>query len=174
MYHVNPETGEFDICHAKSPENCPFGVENHSESYEEIQIKADIINKNFFPIKDEDNVVTFSVAECGEFKDSGEYIENIANIDDAIKTFKKLPNFNSVPSINIRVPDINNPKEHIEMNVGNGEFDLFMVSRIPSIMRNPKTCKKIAELIHAFPNAKTYSVPKEIKKELDLLKEAEK
>lgn len=37
MYHVNPETGKFDICHAKSPENCPFGVENHSESYEEIQ-----------------------------------------------------------------------------------------------------------------------------------------
>ena len=45
MYHVNPETGKFDICHASCPENCPFGVENHSESYEEIQIKADKINK---------------------------------------------------------------------------------------------------------------------------------
>ena len=45
MYHVNPITGEFGICHAKSPENCPFGCENHSENYEEIQIKADKINK---------------------------------------------------------------------------------------------------------------------------------
>ena len=35
MYHVNPETGKFDICHASCPENCPFGVENHSERYEE-------------------------------------------------------------------------------------------------------------------------------------------
>ena len=45
MYHVNPETGKFDICYAKSPESCPFGCENHSENYEEIQIKADKINK---------------------------------------------------------------------------------------------------------------------------------
>ena len=45
MYHVNPKTGEFGICHASCPENCPFGVANHSESYEEIQIKADKINK---------------------------------------------------------------------------------------------------------------------------------
>ena len=45
MYHVNPNTGEFGICHASCPENCPFGVANHSESYEEIQIKADKINK---------------------------------------------------------------------------------------------------------------------------------
>ena len=45
MYHVNPKTGEFGICHAKSPESCPFGCGNHSESYDEIQIKADKINK---------------------------------------------------------------------------------------------------------------------------------
>ena len=45
MYHVNPKTGKFDICHARCLENCPFGVENHSESYDEIQIKADKINK---------------------------------------------------------------------------------------------------------------------------------
>ena len=45
MYHVNPITGEFGVCHASCPENCPFGVANHSETYEEIQIKADKINK---------------------------------------------------------------------------------------------------------------------------------
>ena len=44
MYHVNPITGEFGVCHASCPENCPFGVANHSENYEEIQIKADKIN----------------------------------------------------------------------------------------------------------------------------------
>lgn len=50
MYHVNPETGKFDICHAESPENCPFGIENHSDNLEDIQIKADKINKNKFKI----------------------------------------------------------------------------------------------------------------------------
>lgn len=29
MYHVNPSTGMAGMCSAKSPESCPFGVENH-------------------------------------------------------------------------------------------------------------------------------------------------
>lgn len=29
MYHVNPSTGMVGKCSAKSPESCPFGVENH-------------------------------------------------------------------------------------------------------------------------------------------------
>lgn len=45
MYHVNPKTGETGVCHAKSPESCSFGVCNHSDSLEEIQVKADRINK---------------------------------------------------------------------------------------------------------------------------------
>ena len=49
MYHVNPKTGETGVCHAKSPETCPFGACNHSDSLEEIQVKADRINKN--PVK---------------------------------------------------------------------------------------------------------------------------
>jgi len=43
MYHVNTKTGEVGICKAKSPETCPFGCKNHSESLDEIQIKADKI-----------------------------------------------------------------------------------------------------------------------------------
>lgn len=45
MYHVNPVSGEIGTCHAKSPESCPFGVVNHNESLDEIQIRADKINK---------------------------------------------------------------------------------------------------------------------------------
>ena len=45
MYHVNPKTGEIGTCKAKSPDSCPFGCENHSENLEEIQVKADKINK---------------------------------------------------------------------------------------------------------------------------------
>ena len=36
MYHVNTKTGEVGICKAKSPETCPFGCKNHSESLDEI------------------------------------------------------------------------------------------------------------------------------------------
>ena len=45
MYHVNPVTGEVGICKAKSPDSCPFGCENHSENLDDIQVKADRMNK---------------------------------------------------------------------------------------------------------------------------------
>lgn len=45
MYHYNPRTGQVSICKAKSPETCPFGVENHAQSLEEITKFADEQNK---------------------------------------------------------------------------------------------------------------------------------
>ena len=45
MYHYNFKTGKFGVCHAKSIENCPFGSDNHAETLEEVQIKADVFNK---------------------------------------------------------------------------------------------------------------------------------
>ena len=39
MYHVNPKTGEIGTCHAKSPETCPFGSFNHSDSLEKFKFK---------------------------------------------------------------------------------------------------------------------------------------
>ena len=63
MYHVNPETGKFDICHAESPENCPFEIENHSDNLEDIQIKADKINKNKFKIPTEKELNNIIITE---------------------------------------------------------------------------------------------------------------
>ena len=45
MYHVNPKTGEFGICHAKSPESCPFGICNHNENLENLQRQQDLLNE---------------------------------------------------------------------------------------------------------------------------------
>lgn len=45
MYHYNFKTGKIGICHAKSPSDCPFGSDNHAETLEEVQIKADVFNK---------------------------------------------------------------------------------------------------------------------------------
>lgn len=45
MYHYNPRTGEVTKCMAKSPETCPYGVENHAQTLEEIQKVADKKNQ---------------------------------------------------------------------------------------------------------------------------------
>lgn len=45
MFHYIPKTGETKPCNAKSPETCPYGVENHAETLEAIQELADRKNK---------------------------------------------------------------------------------------------------------------------------------
>ena len=45
MYHVNPVSGEIGTCHAKSPETCPFGSFNHSDSLEKIKFKKNKFKK---------------------------------------------------------------------------------------------------------------------------------
>ena len=97
MYHVNPETGKFDICHASCPENCPFGVENHSESYEEIQIKADKINKKLnikLTEKDKNNYeLTGRYEEDIRYKIRGGY-----STDDIKKTIEITEEYhNKIP-----------------------------------------------------------------------------
>ena len=95
MYHVNPETGKFDICYAKSPESCPFGCENHSENYEEIQIKADKINK----FLNEYNIISKKLSDYDieisedEYKKYHKDYRNFKNMEkSAIKELKKLKN----------------------------------------------------------------------------------
>ena len=78
MYHVNPETGKFDICHAESPENCPFGIENHSDNLEDIQIKADKINKNKFKIpteKELNNIIKQDKISGYDFSNQCDFIK---------------------------------------------------------------------------------------------------
>lgn len=50
-YHCNPATGKIGICRAASPESCPFGVENHATTKQEIQETADIINQELVSIE---------------------------------------------------------------------------------------------------------------------------
>ena len=103
MYHVNPKTGEFGICHAKSPESCPFGCENHSESYDEIQIKADKINKILKSKKTKISLTEFkSMLES----DSPE-ISNIEVIFTERDSIKEIECKNKVFT-NVHFPNIHN------------------------------------------------------------------
>lgn len=45
MYHYNTRTGKVEKCRAKTPENCPFGAENHSTNLEQLMYYADVQNQ---------------------------------------------------------------------------------------------------------------------------------
>ena len=100
MYHVNPKTGETGVCHAKSPETCPFGACNHSDSLEEIQVKADRINKN--PVK------TVSITECKKMlEDDNPEISNIKVDFTEENNIKEIDCRNKVFT-NVHFPNIHN------------------------------------------------------------------
>ena len=52
--------------------------------------------------------VSFTVAECGEFHDMGEFHENIGSAKEALEIFKQIPGdrMNAIPTIGIRLTDV--------------------------------------------------------------------
>ena len=50
-------------------------------------------------------VITFTVAECGEFHSLGEYYEDISTLGEAAAIYRKIPpgRRNGIPSIGIKI-----------------------------------------------------------------------
>lgn len=56
MYHYNFKTGKVTKCNAKSPESCPFGVDNHAATLEDTLVKADDFNKKIIEFSKKNNM----------------------------------------------------------------------------------------------------------------------
>lgn len=63
--------------------------------------------------------VSFTVAECSEFHNMGEFHENIATVKEAMEIFEKIPpeRMSAIPAVWIRVADKENPEQVTEMDV---------------------------------------------------------
>ncbi len=55
--------------------------------------------------KESRTVITYTVAECGEFHCLGEYHENIRTLEEAAAIYRKIPpgRINGIPSIGIKI-----------------------------------------------------------------------
>ena len=50
-------------------------------------------------------ILTFTVAECGEYHSLGKYYENIKTLDEAVNLYQQIPpeRMNGVPSIGVNL-----------------------------------------------------------------------
>ena len=123
--------------------------------------------------KEENKLVTLTVAECNEFHSMGEFHENIRSAAEAVSKFKEIPpeRMHGIPAIGIRVADPQNPEDYVELDVLTGRtFDLDMIHYVPEIAENWQAQQMIASLIHEMPDAEIEGkIPDSIQKKIDWL-----
>ncbi|MCM1237333.1 MAG: YodL domain-containing protein, partial [Ruminococcus flavefaciens] len=106
--------------------------------------------------EEKQTVITLTVAECGEFHSLGEYHEDIASVEEAIKIFNRIPpeRMNGIRSIGINIhTEGTESYEDTQMDIVSGRTaDLEILDYVPDITDNPKAVAVIAELIDKLPD----------------------
>lgn len=100
-------------------------------------------------------IITFTVAECGEFHSIGEYHEGIGTLEEAVYIYKKIPpeRRNGIPSIGINLHTEGTESwMDIQLDVltGNG-IDVGMVRLVPEFNGDPRVWEAVKALIRMFP-----------------------
>lgn len=110
----------------------------------------------FYSEKKEEPIITFTVAECGEFHNFGEFHEGINRVDEAIAIFYQIPpeRMNGIPSIgiNIHVPGTEYYQD-IQCDIVSGnKIDLGLLDYWPEVKNNAKAMALIAEIVEKMPD----------------------
>ena len=100
--------------------------------------------------------VTFTVAECGEFHNLGEYHEGIETIEEAIQLYQAIDpsRMNGIPSIGVNMHIEGTEEwEDEQADVLTGKYiDVDYLNYLPEVRDNPKVQEAVAKLIVAFPD----------------------
>ena len=122
--------------------------------------------------------ISFTVAECREYHEMGEYHENVGSVKEALNLLEQIPadRLHGIPTIGIRVTDTEHPEIFTEIDIANAKFiDMDVLGYVPEIRDNKSAQYAIAELIHAMPEAEVRGeVPKEIQKKVQMIESREK
>ena len=101
-------------------------------------------------------VLTFTVAECGEYYNLGEYHEDIRTLEEAISVYKKIPpeRMNGIPSIgiNLHVKGTNKVEDSQADILSGDEIDIGIISLMPEFCGNPQVQEAVKEFIRLFPD----------------------
>lgn len=148
-----------------------------TNNLEDIELEGFRVAENT-AVKEEKKTVTLTVAECSEFHNMGEFHENITSVAEAVAKFKEIPHerMHGIPAIGIRVADLKNPEDSVEMDVLIGQrIDLDMLRYVPDIAENWQAQQMIAALIHDMPEAQIEGeIPENIQKKIDRIESRDK
>ena len=102
-------------------------------------------------------VVTYTVAECGEFHSQGAYHEGIATIEEAKAIYEAIPeeHRSMIPAVGINVHTQGTSEiadTQWDFLYGN-RIDLSSLGFLPDIAGNTEAMKKLEQMIVAFPDA---------------------
>ena len=99
--------------------------------------------------------VTFTVAECGEFHNMGEYHEGIETIEEAIQIYQAIDpsRMNGIPSIGVNMHIEGTEEwEDEQVDILNGKcIDVDFLNYTPELRDTPKVQDALKKLIAAFP-----------------------
>ena len=148
-----------------------------TNNLEDIELEGFRVAENT-AVKEEKKTVTLTVAECSEFHNMGEFHENITSVAEAVAKFKEIPpeRMHGILAIGIRVADLKNPEDSVEMDVLIGKrIDLDMLRYVPDIAENWQAQQMIAALIHDMPEAQIEGeIPENIQKKIDWIESRDK
>lgn len=103
-------------------------------------------------------VITYTVAECGEFHSVGAYHDGIATIEEAKSLYDSMQknHNNMIPAVGINIHEIGRSEiDDIQWDVLYGNaIDLDNLRYVPEIWNDQKALSKVGQLIDAFPDAK--------------------
>ncbi len=101
-------------------------------------------------------ILTFTVAECGEYHSLGKYYENIKTLDEAVNLYQQIPpeRMNGVPSIGINLHVGGTDKmEDVQADILSGdEIDIGFINLIPELCGNPEVQAAVKMIIEKFPD----------------------
>ena len=112
--------------------------------------------------------ITYTVAECSEFHELGEYHENIKTISEAKRLFSRIDpgRMHGIPAIGINIhtagtPDYEDTQWDFYMG---GQIDLDMLEYLPEFTECPEAVAALKGLMAAYPNAEVLgSLPEGVK-----------
>ena len=100
-------------------------------------------------------IISFTVAECGEFHNLGEYHENIKTVEKAAALYRKIPpeRMHGIPSIGITLHRKGQPAyEDLQLDIlSGGTIDTGLIHYVPEAENNPLVWEAVEELKKLFP-----------------------
>lgn len=113
------------------------------------------MTKNTMDQKKEKAVLTFTVAECGEYHSFGKFYRDIKTLEEAVRLYHQIPpeRMNGIPSIGINLHVRGKDRmEDIQADILCGdEIDRGYINLIPELCENPQVQEVVQEIIQRFP-----------------------
>lgn len=102
-------------------------------------------------------VITYTVAECGEFHSQGAYRDDIPTIEEAKEIYDAIPEErrSMIPAVGMKLHYEERGYDDVQWDFMYGNrIDLGDLGFLPDISNNKEAIAKLEQLIEAFPDAK--------------------